>query len=144
MRKKGFTLVELMIVIAIIAILASIIMPKMGNSRTKAQLTACKGNLKHLSIALEMYSNDNRGAYTPGSPTTWNYPTYLVNGGYLKTEPLCPLGNRYYIRQDYPAWRQHTAGTLLVLCYSNASGGVAHPNTPINCPYLSNNQVFDN
>jgi len=136
-------MVELTIVIAVIAVLASIIIPKMTGARDKSKLTACKGNLKHLSIALEMYANDNNGYYAP-TGAIWYYPPYLVNSGYLKTEPYCPLGNRYYIHREYGAWRRHPAGTLLVLCYSNASGGIPHNSSLINCPYLSNNQVFDN
>ena len=135
-------MVELMIVIAIIAVLASIIMPKMGGARNKAALSACKGNLKHLAIALEMYANQNGGDVQSGRPT------YLVTSGYLKTEPLCPLGNRYYIWAHYGSggWRQCPAGGRLVVCGS-ASWITASPQphnaSLIECPYTANGQVFD-
>jgi prepilin-type N-terminal cleavage/methylation domain-containing protein len=48
-RKKGFTLIELMIVIAIIAILAAVLVPNFMRAREASRLTACKSNLKSLS-----------------------------------------------------------------------------------------------
>jgi prepilin-type N-terminal cleavage/methylation domain-containing protein len=64
-RKKGFTLIELMIVIAIIAILAAVLVPNFMRAREASRLTACKSNLKNISTAVETYSNDNDGIY-PG------------------------------------------------------------------------------
>ena len=86
-NKKGFTLIELMIVIAIIAILAAILVPNFLKARAQGQLAACESNIKNLATALEMYATDNTGTY----------PTALVQltvqtagGGYMKTIPLCP------------------------------------------------------
>ena len=65
-RKKGFTLIELMIVIAIIAILAAVLVPNFMRAREASRLTACKSNLKNISTAVETYSNDHDGVY-PGN-----------------------------------------------------------------------------
>lgn len=83
-RKKsgGFTLIELMIVIAIIAILAAILVPNFIRARAQGQFTACKSNLKNIGTALEMYSTDASGRY----PTTLN----SLTPNYLKTIPTCP------------------------------------------------------
>ena len=62
-KKAGFTLIELMIVIAIIAILAAILVPNFLKARAQGQLTACKSNCKNLATALEMYASDNGGRY---------------------------------------------------------------------------------
>ncbi len=84
-RKKsgGFTLIELMIVIAIIAILAAILVPNFIRARAQGQFTACKSNLKNIATALEMYSTDAQG----------RYPTALTklsdDQKYLRTIPTC-------------------------------------------------------
>ena len=92
-------MVEVIIVVAIIAILASIIMPKMTGARDRSKLSACKANLKHIAIAMEMYMNDNNGQYCvqPGSmyqQDCYNYcigsTCILVTQGYLKQAPKCP------------------------------------------------------
>ncbi len=58
---KGFTLIELMIVIAVISILASIIIPNISRARARAQLAACIENLKAINQAVHMYQVDNSG-----------------------------------------------------------------------------------
>ena len=80
--RKGFTLIELMIVIAIIAILAAILVPNFIRARAQGQLTACKSNLKNIGTACEMYSTDNGGRY-PAAKTG-------LTPSYLKTIPSCP------------------------------------------------------
>ena len=57
-RKHGFTLIELLVVIAIIAILAAILFPVFAKAREKARQTSCLSNLKQLSLAMLMYTQD--------------------------------------------------------------------------------------
>lgn len=56
---RGFTLVELLVAIAIIAILASLLLPALTKARTKAQGIGCMSNLKQLTTAWWMYADDN-------------------------------------------------------------------------------------
>jgi len=72
--KKGFTLVELMVVVAIIAILAAIIIPVASRSREAARQTACKSNMHAIAIALRNYLNDEGGFPLP-------YNAYSGTGG---------------------------------------------------------------
>lgn len=81
-RRGGFTLIELMIVIAIIAILAAILVPNFIRARAQGQLTACKSNLKNIGTACEMYSTDWSGKYAAGLST--------LSPNYLKEIPECP------------------------------------------------------
>ncbi|MFN8609312.1 MAG: prepilin-type N-terminal cleavage/methylation domain-containing protein [Vulcanimicrobiota bacterium] len=95
-KKSGFTLIELMIVIAIIAILAAILVPNFLKARAQGQLTACKSNCKNIATSLEMYASDNGGRY----PTTAAFATSLTGGNYLKLIPTCPAaGTNTYTAQ---------------------------------------------
>jgi len=58
MKRRGFTLIELLVVIAIIAILAAILFPVFARAREKARQSSCQSNLKQISLASQMYSQD--------------------------------------------------------------------------------------
>jgi prepilin-type N-terminal cleavage/methylation domain-containing protein/prepilin-type processing-associated H-X9-DG protein len=58
-RKKGFTLVELLVVISIIAMLLAVLVPAMNAARERARTIVCASNLKNYGIALPMYSQEN-------------------------------------------------------------------------------------
>jgi prepilin-type N-terminal cleavage/methylation domain-containing protein len=56
--KRGFTVVELLVVVAIIAVLASLLLPALSRAKASAQLTVCRSNLHQMGIALHGYVND--------------------------------------------------------------------------------------
>lgn len=100
-RKKGFTLIELMIVIAIIAILAAVLVPNFMRAREASRLTACKSNLKNISTAVETYSNDWDGIY-PGNTTIQDITSSGTKGvntlasTYIGKTLNCPAGAKPY------------------------------------------------
>ena len=75
LKRMGFTLVELLVVMSVIAILASFLVPALGRSREQARRTNCLNNLKQIGLAVSMYRLDNNDAY----PTSLN-DLYAADG----------------------------------------------------------------
>lgn len=71
-RVAEFTLIELLIVIAIIAILAGILLPALNSAREKARTIYCAGNLKNLHLMILDYTDSNQGLFRIFSPS-WSY-----------------------------------------------------------------------
>ena len=71
--QTGFTLLELLVVLAIIAILAALLFPALRNANEKASRTACMSNLKQINLGLRIYSDDSNDK-APRTPGTTNSP----------------------------------------------------------------------
>ena len=94
LKNKGFTLLELMVVIAIISILAVVMIPNFVNARNTAKLTSCKSILRNISTVVEMYSQDNEGKY----PANDFVITLTGNplSGYIDKAYICPVAKASY------------------------------------------------
>ena len=106
--RRAFSLTELLVVLAIIAVLVALLLPALSQARQAAQSTSCKGLLRQIGLALQMYVHDNnwypplaeRGtsnlcfdrlyAYYPVSWTnrSWNCPGYLSRGGLVSRKSV--------------------------------------------------------
>jgi len=84
-NRDAFTLIEIMIVVAIIGMLAAIAVPNFAKARTEAQRTGCISNLQRIDGAIQVWAlEQKKDADQP--------VTYADISGYLKNAVLCPSG----------------------------------------------------
>lgn len=104
--KKGFSLAELVIIVAILGIMAAVVVPQFQSQSTQAKNAVAKDNLRILRSAIELYTVQHRGippgyendnpANTPSNAVFLNQ--LVVSGNYLKAMPENPLNNMDNIR----------------------------------------------
>jgi prepilin-type N-terminal cleavage/methylation domain-containing protein len=93
MRRRGFTLVELLVVIGIIAVLIGILLPSLNRAREASNRVACGSNLRQLGLMYQLYANAYHD-YAPlgyvktsggGHQKNWNYIVYINRDGAIRT-----------------------------------------------------------
>jgi general secretion pathway protein G len=101
-RSRGFTLIEIMVVVVILAVLGALVVPKILENVDKARATRARSDIQAIETALDLYRLDNfkyptteqglQALVTPPSdPSLTNYRS----GGYLKSLPIDPWNNPY-------------------------------------------------
>lgn len=104
-HRHGFTLVELLVVIGIIALLISILLPALNKARESGRQVKCLSNMKQVATAIMMFANDNKGRMPTQAGSSI---MYIDSAGNIKTaNPADPA----YLQQirttsDWIAWRR--------------------------------------
>jgi general secretion pathway protein G len=113
-RQHGFTLIEIMVVVVILAVLGALVVPQVLDKVDKARVTRATADIRAISTALDLYRLDNFKYPTseqglqalvkqPADPSITNYPV----GGYLKSLPIDPWNNPYQYVSPGPDGRDY-------------------------------------
>ena len=119
-RSRGFTIIELLVVISIIALLIALLMPALGGARLAAQAVACRSSLQQMGVAFNHFSSDRDGKLPSyRSSTTW-WVNELVAEGYANAPDeqdgiragassmfRCASGTERIATQTQGAWTSH-------------------------------------
>lgn len=128
-NRKGFTLIEIMVVIVILALLAALVGPKLMGRTDDAKITDARVQIKNIETALKLYKLDNGGYPSTEQgldalitkPAVGVIPKGYKDGGYLESKkiPKDPWGNDYL----YISPGEHGDYDLFSYGFDGAKGG---------------------
>lgn len=101
--RAGFTLIEVLVVVAIIALLISILLPSLKAAREQAKITVCASNLHQIGISITHYVNESRGELPVVFRSSTAFTTYFMrfDGAHDGAVNLGLLSNRRYVNEPH-------------------------------------------
>jgi len=136
-RRRGFTLIEMLTVIAIIGVLAGLLLPALNSARERGRRIACLSNMKQIGVAILSYAGDHQN-HTPtamgnSGSTTWD--AALTNGYTTAKVFQCPDDRR----PSTPTKIPRSYG--IIVADSNPASEYWIAGSRLTCPYLTNTDV---
>jgi prepilin-type N-terminal cleavage/methylation domain-containing protein len=143
---RGFTLLELLTVVGVVAILAALLLPALSAAQGRARRSACSSNLRQINLSVHLYADDHNGLLPmvkdSGPPQVWSdYELFIRSYVGLKGNPspgdrlfACPADTFYYDYNDYVAQSLHRQPNFRFASYAfnagNSFAGVGQPRWP--------------
>ena len=129
-RRRGFTIVECLVVVTIVSVLIAMLLPALGKARDVAKISICEVNLRTQALASADYSTDNKTTLLAswngvGSEYNWGTADYLAD--YIEPGVATPP---YNINQG-PAWKLSAKGLSIFSCPARQVSATAVP--PVIC-----------
>ncbi|MFB3786029.1 MAG: type IV pilin protein [bacterium] len=135
MKPQAFTLIELLIVVAIIGVLAAIAVPNFLNAQVRAEIAKCKGDMKSFTTALEAYRIDHNKYPEPIRPVRWNTSDHTATLTELTTPvsymTTIDMEDPFVMRKFWTSWEVNQTHPAYVYVYyrgfwgKTSSGGIA-------------------
>ena len=152
---KGFTLLELLVTVAIIAILAALLLPALGRAKAKAQRPVCMNNLRQISLGVRMYADDSSDAFPPPKHNfppdaftayTKRMKSYLgMTGASAERAKLfaCPADTFYwnYDAQAFVSQSLHSQAMFYYSSYAFNGGNFAAGTLPPRWPGIAGRKL---
>ena len=130
-NKPAFTLVELLVVVAIISLLLATLMPALAAAKRQARSIACQTQLRNIAIAWRAYFFDNDDLFYQGKNANHIFGGWIGKGGYGSSRPL----NKYL---DMPLAIETENGAEKFLCPADEGGVIGQPPEQLAYHYFGN------